>query len=590
MLRRSFGALQTASLQRLLRQALQVPGSGPLPDLAVVPAPSIDANQILAAYELASTAQDTSGDLNVGQGRGKLEAIFASGSAENSRAAEVETRDAISLVLRCYGSVRRVDDARRLFQRSITELAADDVTPALFDTFLAMLAQQATVSRAEVAHVLGLMTRTFKLQPTAQTYQSLFEIHLRLFEDCSALWFRMLEDGVQPSPAVLRLLVHGAILPGHEDIRFVLGVVKQFVERCEQSDTCVLEKLYPVLVNHRDAAPEHALWLLFELEVRCVLDRTALIKVVDRASLIRLLYKCARAGDGTSASRILALMERQQIPATADALSLTAWSYAGASEVEKAVDTLEDMATRGMLDGVDHTKRYVIEAINQPVPKHFLLTVAECFNTPDAIDRAFFHLEKRHAESKAVSVHTLDLIVMASAKIGDEGRAVETMESYAGLGVHPRAQSYNALLLLAGGRAKARQHRTIFEAMLRNGVKPNYHTIRLLIRQAVLCDNIDEALEFLEKAPAFHGVRIDVEMLLPILERAARVGDADTVLEVCNFSLKCDIGIDGTVLRTAVARLRESGADPKAIEEMIPVHEQLRGQYGVGRRGRPAVG
>jgi hypothetical protein len=499
------------------------------------------------------------------------------------------TRDTVLMLLRSHGSLRRVEAARQLFHRAVTELHEDDVSPAIFDVFLSLLAQQAAISRDEVRHVLRMMSRRFRLARTAHTYQALFEIHLRLFEDSSALWYQMRRDGIVPTAAVIRLLIHGAVLPGHDDFNFMLDVVRQFIERCEQSDTTLLEKLYPIFVNHRDAAPEHGVWLLFELEIRCVLDRVSLTKLVDRASLIRLLYKCARSADSYTATRILALMERQQLPATADALSLVAWAFAGAGEVEKAVDALEDMASRGMLDGVDHTKRFVIEALNQPVQKHYLTLVAECLHTPETIDRAFFQLEQRYAEGRSVSVHTLDMIVLACAKIGDEGRAVETMESYAALGVHPRAQSYNALLVLCGGRSKARQHRTIFEAMLRNGVKPNYHTMRLLIRQSVVSDNIDEALEFLNKAPTFHGVRIDVEMLLPILERAARVGDAETVLECAHFSLKCDIGIDGTVLRTAAARLKEAGVDATALEQLIPTHEKMRGQYGVGRRGRPAA-
>uniref|UniRef100_A0A7S1R171 Pentatricopeptide repeat-containing protein-mitochondrial domain-containing protein n=1 Tax=Neobodo designis TaxID=312471 RepID=A0A7S1R171_NEODS len=571
----SKGSVGAAGLSASLQALLPSPQT-----LAADPslAKQVDAPKIISSLDLALHTSKG------GDGAPRLQDVLG---PKGSPLSASETRDAVIVLLRCCGATRNVDAARRLFLRALRDLHPDDVGASIFDTFLSLLAQQGAVSRAEVTFVLNLMIKQFKVPRTAHTFQALFETHLRLYEDCAALWKTMRKDGVTPSPAVLRLLIHGAVLPGHDDIHFVLDVVGEFVKRCEHSDAAVLEKVFACVVDHRDAAAEHALWLLFELEMRCVLDRKPLTKCVDRANVIRLLLKCAKGGDATTASRTLALMERQQIPATADALALVAWSYARALEVEKAVDALEDMAQRGMLDGVDHTKRFVIEALNQPVQKHYLTTVAECLSSAEAVDRAYFHLEKRKADGKAVSVHTLDVIVLACAKLGDEDRAVETMESYATLGVHPRAQSYNALLVLCGGRNKARQHRTIFEAMLRNGVKPNYHTLRLLIRQAVLTDNIDEALEFLERAPTFPGVRVDVEMLLPVLERAARVGDVATVLEVAHFSLKCDIGIDGTVLRTAISRLKENGVDAAEVEAIIPAHERMRGQYGVGRRGKP---
>lgn len=493
-------------------------------------------------------------------------------------------RDAVAMLLRCYGAAGRIDAARTLFMRAVTELPQDAVTAPLFDVFLQLLMQQPNVSDAEVAFVLRLMQERFQLKRTAWTYQALVEMKLRLYEDCAAVWREMRADGVEPTPSVLRLLVHGAVLPGHDDIRFVMQVLRAFMTTCDVVDVNLVERIFHVVANHADSSAEHALWLLFELEQRCVAERLVLSSMIERAVVVQMLLKCARCGDAVTAERTIALMERQQMPLTHDALALLLWTYAAAGEYELAVDALEDMALRGLLDGVDHTKRFVVEALNTPIEKHYLALVADAISSKAAVDRCYARLQERKQAGKSVSVHALDVLVLACGRIGDERRALETLESYGDLDVQPRTQSYNALLLSCTGRGKARQHAVIFQAMQRSGVQPNYHTFRLLIRQAVACDNIDEALEFLDRAPTFPGVRIDVEMLLPILERAARVGDVETVVHVARFAVHCDIGIEGTILRTAVLRVQEVGVDATPIEELIPVHEKLRGKYGVGRR------
>merc|ERR1712000_787770 len=123
-----------------------------------------------------------------------------------------------------------------------------------------------------------------------------------------------------------------------------------------------------------------------------------------------------------------------------------------------------------------------------------------------------------------------------------------------------------------------------FEAIRRRGIQPNYHTMRILIRQAVVCNNIEEALTYLEQAKNTPGIRIDVEMILSIFERACKVGDIDTALHVSRVSMECDIGIDPAILRVGCDRLMELGVDPSGLQETIGVHEKLRGRHGLGRR------
>lgn len=461
----------------------------------------------------------------------------------------------------------------------------------MFDTWLQLLVQQATISKAEVKEVLKKMEEESKLKRTAFTYQSLIEAHIRLQLDPSPLYYEMVERKIPRTPSVLSLLVKG-VAPFRtkeaEEARpqFHLDVLREYLRKSRPSDYTAdfLKQRLLTFINSADVAPESALWLLLEIEQRCVVDCASLREVVERVPLVQLLLKCARCGDADTVASVVAVMERHLIPKSADVLSLTLCSQAVAGRVTDAFDTLEDMVRRGYLDHVDHTRRFVIEALGHAMERHYLTTLADSLNTVEAVDKAYFYLEARHKKGLPVSVHSLDTVVLACGKIGDETRAVETLDAYPTLGVQPRIQSYNALLLSCTGKNKARRHRAVFEAIRRRGIQPNYHTMRILIRQAVLCNNIEEALGYLEQAKNTPGIRIDVEMVLSIFERACKVGDIDTALHVSKISMECDIGIDAAILRVGCDRLSELGVDASALQETIGVHEKLRGRHGLGRK------
>ena len=507
------------------------------------------------------------------------------------------------------------------------------LSSAVFDTFLQLLGQQNAISKQEIKYVLHKMDSFPHIERTALTYQTLIEINLTMRHECGCidLWNEMTARGrtrskpqgiesrsdhdtagvgviselrrVVPTPNILRLMIKGVILPimsGNQnknsntqsitsssyqpDVLFIMDVIRHYLAICDITDRDILLSLYKLLVDNPDAGPEDGLWLLFEIEQRCVVDSVSLKQVVDRTTFTSLLLKCAKCGDSVTAERILSCMERHFLPRTMDVLALCLWTYAAAQKIELAFDLLEEMVRKGFLEQTDINKKWIVEDLNWMSDRHFLNILGESMNTVEMVDRAYFHLEARHRQGKSVSVDSLDIVVMACGRLGDEDRAVETMESYASLGVHPRTKSYNALLLSCAGRNKARQHKTVFEAMLRNGVTPNYHTFRLLIRQAVLCDNIEEALEFLEKAPTYKGVFVDVEMMLPIVERAAFVGDEATVLHMMTKAIHADVGFSPTITRAIVQRLSNHGINTDAVAELIPVHEKLRTKTGLGRR------
>jgi hypothetical protein len=223
--------------------------------------------------------------------------------------------------------------------------------------------------------------------------------------------------------------------------------------------------------------------------------------------------------------------------------------------------------------------------------KHYLSAVADTLATKEAIDRAHSHLRRRYAEGAgvAVSVHALDVLVLAAARVGDEGRAEAIVASYPALGVAPRVQTFNALLLACGGRNSRARQRAVVDQMATVGVTPNHHTYRLLIRHAVIGHDVDAAVAFLREVAAksnrvgseggsgTHGTqptpRVDGEMVLPILERASAVGDSDTATAVVDIARECRIGIETAVLRACVDRPRALGIEPVQLIQAIAKYE-----------------
>lgn len=330
---------------------------------------------------------------------------------------------------------------------------------------------------------------------------------------------------------------------------------------------------------------EYIMWLMLELEVRCVLDKSSFVQYIQKQHVAELLLRCARSADSVTASQVLALMDRHVMGKTADILALLVWCRAQALEVEQALDVVELMARKGYLEMTDPFRKFTVECLRMEMERHFLLTVADALGSVVLLERALGHLVLRRQRGRLVSVHTLDVLVLAASKLGEQRRAMHLVSTYASQwGVQPRTNTYNCLLVGSTALGGTMWQRTVYDAMMAAGVGPSPLTYRVLIRQAVLSDSIDEAVRYLLDVTKQPGLRVEVEMILPILERAARAGDVDTVNRVSQYALDCDIGIDGAVLQTVMKDLTSAGQSVDVLKGHQPLHEALRSRSKVGRQ------
>jgi hypothetical protein len=544
-----------------------------------------------------------------------------------------EASDYAMLLMKTYHSLSRMDNVKTVFLIALRDVP--DLRTPFFDHYLQILSQQTHFSRKEVLWVLGEMQKK-GLPWSERTYAALIEIHIRMGIDPRALWDELLNlstslethpqgktdpskngagssnlllsssntdwadnaakaieaepvldphgvanafvrRSIVPSPALLKAMAQNVTFH-HKDVRYVIEVMRRLIA-CSAVDHKLLLYVFQSLVHNPQAGADHALWILFELEQRCVFERRSLRELVYRPILLQLLWKCAVSGDHVSAGRVLAFMERHLIQRNADALSMMVWCFAVAEQVEAAFDAVEEMHRKSLLTQMDPFKKHQVDVVGH-TGRHFLMVLADSLHTTQLVDRAYFYLENRRKEGKSVSIHSLDIVVLACAKLSDEGRAAETMEAYPSFGVTPRTQTYNYLLMACSGRLKSRKHADVLAAMQRAGVPANGTTYRHLIRQALLCDDIEEAFALLDKVTKTDGLKVEVEMILPIFERASRVGDLPTCLKMCKFALDHSLGLDPQTIKTAAKRLSsEFECDVSELHNQCPLHEKLRANF-----------
>ncbi|CCW63809.1 unnamed protein product [Phytomonas sp. EM1] len=486
----------------------------------------------------------------------------------------------------------------------------------IFNAYLEVLTRRKNFDRAEVIFILKEMKEVGVL-PNPLTYHYLIELHVRAGLDPKGLWDELIyEKKLDPLPCTVQVMLL-RVVPSSPDSVFVVEVTRQALRHGSviMDKRMLLERIEDWLQDpvHRSAAhsstpkivekkestvspsgttvvpacypPEYILWLMLELEIRCVLDKAYFTQYVQQQHVAQLLLRCAKCADAVTTAQVLALMDRHMMARTADLLALVVWCWAQALELGKAFDIVELMARKGYLDFTDLFKRYHVECLRYTMDRHFLMVLADSISSMSLLDEVLAHLKERKRCGELVSVYSLDVIVLAACKLGEERRAMELVFSYDSIwGVRPQTSTLNCLLVGSSTQRGSVLLRTLYESMLKAGVTPNPQTFRVLIRQAVLHDDIDEAVYYLQEVDRHPSLRVEVEMILPIFERAARAGDVETVNKISKYSLDCDIGIDTMVLQTAMKNLTEAGQSIEGLKGHQPLHEALRSRSKVGRQ------
>eukprot|EP00760_Papus_ankaliazontas_P027048 PhM_4_TR3120/c0_g1_i1/m.69622 len=484
-----------------------------------------------------------------------------------------DARDVATTLMRICSDQADVSLARRIYEQTVKEKRMSAATCNMYLQCLVMCNTEKHFPLDEARKILTTMkANSFAFD--AHTYQSILEIHYRSGLDVSGVWKDMRDRKVAPTQLSLRSVLGPAALV-HTDPVFVLEVVREMVDR-NAIERRLLNDIAQNLAQNENASPDQVLFVLFELEQQCVMEKVSVRDTIPAQTLLHVLIKCALRGDADCAELLLGLFERHHFAKGGDMYGLMVYCYSVAARWKDALDLVQEMANRGLLDNTDAQKRFIVEGVKYAMDRHYLNALAHTLSiSTEHVDAAYFYIEERRTQGHNVSIHCLDVIVLACAKLSDEQRAIETIESYDRFDLKPRGASYLYLLQACGGKNKARHQKTIFEAMIRNGVDPNTTVYKLLVRQALAADHIGDALEFVERMAESTNARLDGDVVEHVIDKASRVGDVDLIRSlVVKASKEWNVRLDVSRLQQVVRTLNKMGADTAPLLPAVALHEE----------------
>ncbi len=184
-------------------------------------------------------------------------------------------------------------------------------------------------------------------------------------------------------------------------------------------------------------------------------------------------------------------------------------------------------AARGELEGAfralaqlqrAHTERELPPGALAPL-------VAACSGGADALDAAYYTVERLHGRGETVGATALNVVIAACARAGDVGRAFETFEEIERtFAMAPTTASYNALLGACVWHGRAWAAPRLADEMAAKGVEPDATTRALLLDGALAARDLPAALVQLQAAVAI-GEAPPRDTLRRLLMQTKRVGD-----------------------------------------------------------------
>ena len=457
----------------------------------------------------------------------------------------------------------------------------------------------------EVRQVRSALIKN-KFAMNALTYQYLIEMHFRAGLDVAPLWWELRSKGITPTLISLKTPLSTVIIK-HPDPCLVVDVLRvMFDIDCVERN--VIVNAIEALCRNDACSCEQAAWALFEVEQHCTLEKIQLMDLLESDSIpLRILVKAAKTGNVHANNIMLAFLERHSIPRTHEVFGLSIYALARNGSVNDALDLVNQMGMQGLLDGVEAQKKFSIDSVDVTMEYHYLYVLAITLSSSlQVLDDAYFYLEEKYKADKSVTIHALDLIILACARLSDEQRAMDTVDTYTKVfDIKPRVLTYLYLIQSCGKKNKSRDQKQVFDMILKSGLRPTTAIYKLLIKQALAVDNIDEALQFLEilagehlhdnkywnkeeniaiqngkspeeetvkKRPG-HRVKLEPDAIKLFLDKALEKQDATLITELLRRSIEeWGVLIDMKYLMHIEENLFQLGFKMDKVKEAIKLH------------------
>jgi pentatricopeptide repeat protein len=313
---------------------------------------------------------------------------------------------------------------------------------------------------------------------TVETYDTL-AAHALLpgrVEEVVMILIEMLEQNMAPSKAIVRSTIR--LLCEWGMSRLALDLVHRIQEVPGQGQVAS-ESWVQILMaaaDQQDLPTVEAAW-----------DRVVNVKAYtpDEGLILAVLAVAARWGKPTLATRALAALSDIGVSKKEHHLTPLIEAFCRDGRVPDAIEAVGLIRESGITPSL-MTVRPIVDVLR----------------TAEIIDQAFYCLEDRAKEGKAVDVAVFNALIQASAKTGDLQRARATQLAAPELGVTPDVETFNMVLTACAATKHKDLAQTVLSEMEKAGYAPTASTYEAMIRLALSQPEYEDAFYYLEKMKA----------------------------------------------------------------------------------------
>lgn len=214
---------------------------------------------------------------------------------------------------------------------------------------------------------------------------------------------------------------------------------------------------------------------------------------IDQGTLIAVLNAAARRQDAQLADQAWGAL--QQGARNHSTVPLPA-AFAAAVAAQSACGNIDAAFTLVQ-------EAYVTHPAMDARPSVWMSLVRACAGSPQALDGAYFLLERRRQAGRSVHVAALNVVVAACCQAGDIQRACETFDTFGPVfGVGPTLETFHLLLGVCTWNGRAASADKMREELVRSGLQQTQVTVGHLIEADIGQRRLDLALQRLVEAAA----------------------------------------------------------------------------------------
>ncbi|TIA93179.1 hypothetical protein E3P99_00312 [Wallemia hederae] len=299
----------------------------------------------------------------------------------------------------------------------------------------------------------------------------LYNTHRKSLEGCLSVLHD--NQSIQPSIQSITNIINLAANLASPRLAFDLAYEYESSSPRSMSIDTWLNILRSAAHHHYMPAIEHA-WSIVVAE-----NKTA----VDEGTCILVLNACARAPNPQLSTLVIAALKNQYISLQEHHLAPVIEAYSKAGNIKEPFIILGIMRQNKITPQLE-TAQPIVKAITKSV---------------DAIDDAYYLLQDLHKEGEVIDVSAINVIISASAKLGDMHRALSTFQEMGTFKLKPSTETYNILLSGCIDTSNRSLGDKLLTLMKKEEIQPDKRTFERLIVLCLTQSTYEDAFFYLEE-------------------------------------------------------------------------------------------